>query len=61
MIYEDYKILNSLNINLKRKRRKSIESSEEDDYKTPGKSSDRVPVVGELRITINFAFVWLIS
>jgi hypothetical protein len=36
MVYEDYMILNAVNIDSKRKR-KSIEKAEEQDYKTPGK------------------------
>lgn len=37
MLFEDYKILNSVNINGIRKRKNNIESAEEDTYKTPGK------------------------
>jgi hypothetical protein len=45
MSYDNYKMLNSVNINATRKRKSSIEKApEEDSYKTPGKSgSDRVP------------------
>jgi hypothetical protein len=44
--YEDYVILNSVNIDSKRKR-KSIEAPVEEDYKTPGK--ERVPGIRRRR------------